>query len=103
MGDDRRVTFATEAADTVVSQQLQAAFFAEIGSRYPGWEPDHSQSAEASDFAPPTGAWIVVYLDGVAVAAEASRAPVTGSPRSDASFSTRPREATESDEPCYSN
>ncbi len=67
MGDDHRVTFATEAADTVVSQQLQAAFFAEIGSRYPGWEPGHSQSAEASDFSPPAGAWIVAYLDGVAV------------------------------------
>ncbi len=43
---------------------LQRAFFAEIASRYPGWEPGRAASAEPSDFAPPTGTWVVAYLVG---------------------------------------
>jgi len=56
--------FAAEPADTDASRALQEAFVAEIAARYPGWDPSRSQSADPSDLAAPTGAWIVAYLDG---------------------------------------
>src|SRR5579871_4244048 len=58
------VVFAVEPADSPTSLELQQRFFAEIASRYPGWEPGRSASAEPSDLAPPTGTWIVAYLAG---------------------------------------
>lgn len=64
MGGDAGLTFAIERADTDASRGLQHAFFADIASRYPGWDPGRSQSADPSDLAPPTGVWVVVYLDG---------------------------------------
>jgi GNAT superfamily N-acetyltransferase len=64
MADGDALTLTAEPADSSVSVALQQAFFAEISSRYPGWEPTSSQSVEPSDLAPPTGAWIVAYLDG---------------------------------------
>jgi GNAT superfamily N-acetyltransferase len=57
-----RLTF--EPADSDVSRELQRAFFADIASRYPGWDPDEGPSADPSELGPPGGAWVVAYLDG---------------------------------------
>jgi GNAT superfamily N-acetyltransferase len=56
-----------ERADAEVSRVLQEAFFADIASRYPGWEPASSQAVEPSDLAPPDGIWLVAYRDGRAI------------------------------------
>jgi hypothetical protein len=64
MGAGHGLRLAVEPADSDVSLALQRAFFAEVASRYPGWEPTSSQSAEPSDFSAPTGTWMVAYLDG---------------------------------------
>jgi GNAT superfamily N-acetyltransferase len=57
------LTLALERADTDTSRDLQLAFFAEIVSRYPGWDPDRAPSADPSELGPPTGAWVVAYVD----------------------------------------
>lgn len=54
-------TLAVEAADSEASLGLQQAFFADIRSRYPAWEPTASQSVEPSELAPPHGVWLVAY------------------------------------------
>lgn len=54
---------AVERADTESSLALQDAFFADIASRYPGWDPDAGPSADPSELSPPGGAWVVAYLD----------------------------------------
>ena len=64
---DSGVTVKVERADSPVSLVLQRAFFADIASRYPGWEPASSQSVEPSDLAPPHGIWLVAYRDGRAI------------------------------------
>lgn len=64
MGCDPGLTLALESADTDTSRELQRAFFADIASRYPGWDPGRSQSADPSELAPPGGAWVVAYIDG---------------------------------------
>lgn len=56
-----------EPADSDVSLALQHAFFADIASRYPGWQPSSSQSVEPSELAPPRGVWLIAYLDGIPV------------------------------------
>ena len=60
-----RVT--VERADAEVSLLLQQAFFADIASRYPGWEPASSQSVEPSDLAPPDGTWLIAWRDRRAI------------------------------------
>ena len=52
-----------EASDSPVSVELQRAYFADIASRYPGWSPDLIPSADPAEVAPPSGAWLVAYLD----------------------------------------
>jgi GNAT superfamily N-acetyltransferase len=64
---DSRVQMTIERADTDVSLVLQQAFFSDIASRYPGWEPASSQSVAPSDLAPPHGIWLVAYRDGRAI------------------------------------
>lgn len=64
MGSDGGLTLTLEPADSDASRDLQGAFFADIASRYPGWDPGKSQSAAASDLGPPRGAWVVAYIDG---------------------------------------
>jgi GNAT superfamily N-acetyltransferase len=54
-------------ADSESSLGLQSAFFADIASRYPGWEPGSSQGVEPSELAPPNGIWLVASLDLVPV------------------------------------
>ena len=61
---DGGLRLALEPPDTDVSRELQRRFFADITSRYPGWDPDEAPSADPADLNPPTGAWIVAYLDG---------------------------------------
>jgi GNAT superfamily N-acetyltransferase len=56
-----------EPADSAPSLALQQAFFADIATRYPGWSPRSSQSVEPSELAPPSGVWVVAYLDDVPV------------------------------------
>jgi GNAT superfamily N-acetyltransferase len=58
------IQVTVEGADAEVSLVLQQAFFADIASRYPGWEPTSSQSVKPSDLAPPNGVWLVAYRDG---------------------------------------
>jgi GNAT superfamily N-acetyltransferase len=64
MGGGTELTLAVEPADSPTSLVLQQAFFTEIASRYAGWEPSRSTSAEPSDLALPTGTWVVAYLAG---------------------------------------
>ncbi|HEX4518092.1 MAG TPA: GNAT family N-acetyltransferase [Gaiellaceae bacterium] len=64
MADRDSLTLSVDSADSEVSVALQQAFFTEIASRYPGWEPTSSQSVEPSELAPPTGIWIVAYRGG---------------------------------------
>jgi GNAT superfamily N-acetyltransferase len=64
MGSEPGLTLAVEPADTETSRELQRGFFAEIASRYPGWTPDRSPTADPADLGPPRGAWVVAYLDG---------------------------------------
>ena len=64
---DPRVTVTVERADADVSLTLQQAFFSDIASRYPGWEPASSQSVKPSDLEPPVGIWLVAYRDGQAI------------------------------------
>ena len=66
-GIDTAVQVTIERADAQVSLVLQEAFFADIASRYPGWEPSSSQSVEPSDLAPPHGIWLIAYRDGHAI------------------------------------
>ena len=66
-GCSDEVTLAVERADAKVSLQLQQAFFADIAERYSGWAPASSQGVLPSDLAPPTGVWVVAYLDRRAV------------------------------------
>jgi GNAT superfamily N-acetyltransferase len=61
---DLGLRLTCEAADTEVSLALQRAFFADIASRYPGWDPDQGPSADPSELGPPGGAWFIAYLDG---------------------------------------
>ena len=63
MDSDPTPTFVLEPADADVSLELQRAFFADIASRYPGWDPGRSQSAAPSELAPPRGAWVVASVD----------------------------------------
>jgi GNAT superfamily N-acetyltransferase len=62
-----RAQVTVEPADTEASLELQQAFFADIASRYPGWEPASSQPVKPSDLAPPIGIWLVAYRDGRAI------------------------------------
>jgi GNAT superfamily N-acetyltransferase len=64
MGGGADLTLAVEPADSRTSLVLQEAFFAEIASRYPGWEPGRSASVGPADLTPPTGTWLVAYLVG---------------------------------------
>lgn len=57
------LTLAAEPPDSAASIALQEAFFADVASRYPGWEPAGSQGVEPRALAPPTGIWLVAYLD----------------------------------------
>jgi GNAT superfamily N-acetyltransferase len=61
------LNLAIEPADSETSVALQQAFFSDIAGRYPGWEPASSQSVEPAELGPPTGAWLVAYVDGQAV------------------------------------
>ena len=63
MACDPELRLALEPADTATSGELQRAFFADIASRYPGWDPGRSQSADPFELGPPGGAWVVVYID----------------------------------------
>ena len=67
MPDGPAISFALEASDTRVSEELQRAYFADIAGRYPGWSPDLIPSADPAEVAPPAGAWVVAYLGDVPV------------------------------------
>jgi GNAT superfamily N-acetyltransferase len=56
-------TLRVEPADSATSLALQQAFFADIAARYPGWNPGSSQAVEPAELAPPTGVWLVAYVD----------------------------------------
>lgn len=61
------IQIAVERADADASLALQRAFFSDIATRYPGWEPGSSQPVEPSDLAPPDGIWLVAYRRGRAI------------------------------------
>jgi GNAT superfamily N-acetyltransferase len=58
---------AVESADSETSRELQRAFFAEIASRYPGFDPEEGPSAKPSELGSPGGVWMVAYVNGRAV------------------------------------
>jgi GNAT superfamily N-acetyltransferase len=60
---DSVIAIVMDASDSPVSVELQRAYFADIASRYPGWNPDLIPSADPAEVAPPVGAWLVAYLD----------------------------------------
>jgi GNAT superfamily N-acetyltransferase len=64
---DTGVRLAVQRPDAEVSRAIQQAFFADIASRYPGWQPASSQPVEPSELAPPDGVWLVAYRDGRAI------------------------------------
>jgi GNAT superfamily N-acetyltransferase len=66
-GIDTRVQVTVERVDAEVSRRLQQAFFADIASRYPGWEPASSQPVNPSELAPSVGIWLIAYRDGHAI------------------------------------
>lgn len=53
-----------ESPSSIRSQALQAAFFAEIASLYPGWAPDGVPPVEPAQLEDPAGAWAVALVDG---------------------------------------
>ena len=61
------LTLEIEPADSAASIALQGAFFADIASRYPGWRPTSSQRLEPAELAPPTGVWLIAYLEHLPV------------------------------------
>jgi len=100
---DNRVRATVERADAAVSLGLQQAFFADIASRYPGWEPASSQSVKPSDLAPPIGIWLVAYRDGHQSAAAACSGSTPRPGRSGGSSSIRPSAVVEQDADCSSS
>ena len=62
-----RLRIADDRLDSPVAAPLAQALLAEIEDRYgePDADPDH---LTADDLAPPVGAFVVAWLDGVAVA-----------------------------------
>jgi GNAT superfamily N-acetyltransferase len=53
------VTLSVERPDSPASVALQEAFFADIATRYPGWDPGSSQPVEPSELP----VWLVAYRD----------------------------------------
>ena len=64
MACDPELTLTLERVDTDTTLELQRAFFADIASRYPEYDPDLGPSADPSELEPPGGAWVVAYLAG---------------------------------------
>ena len=52
-----------ERLDGPSGEALLAAFMAEIVPLYPGWTPDTGPSATADELSPPTGLFLVAYVD----------------------------------------
>lgn len=67
MSAREHVDLRIEPADSGTSAALQSAFFEDIATRYPGWQPTSSQNVEVHALAPPRGVWLVAYLDDRAV------------------------------------
>ncbi len=53
------MTLSVERPDSPASVALQEAFFADIATRYPGWDPGSSQPVEPSELP----VWLVAYRD----------------------------------------
>ena len=62
------LTFDSRSVDDSDADRLLSGFQADIASLYEGWTPDSGPSADPADFAPPGGDFLVVSLDGEAVA-----------------------------------
>src|SRR5262249_15025577 len=63
-GREIRAVSATHADARVLIDR----YVAELRARLGGFEPERSVSAEPEEMAPPLGAFLVVYVDGVAIA-----------------------------------
>jgi GNAT superfamily N-acetyltransferase len=64
MDERASVEVRTEPFESAVAQDLVSGFEQSIRDRYEGWTPTIGPTATAADFAPPTGIFLVAYLDG---------------------------------------
>ena len=53
-----------EPADDEPGRALLAGFEREIAERYPGWDPSQGPTALPAEIGPPTGCFLVAYVDG---------------------------------------
>ena len=58
------VTISPESPDSDVSREMRKAFYADIKTRYPSWNPDEGPQADSPDLVPPFGIWLVVDCNG---------------------------------------
>lgn len=60
--------FTVERSDSPVGRPLREAFLAELGARYPGFDPARAPSAEPDELAAPHGAFLVGHAKDEPVA-----------------------------------
>jgi GNAT superfamily N-acetyltransferase len=58
------VVVRDEAADAEPGATLLGEYYAEVARRYPGWSPDTGSTASVAEMSPPSGRFLVVYVDG---------------------------------------
>ena len=58
------IEIRAERADEEPGRTLLAEFEHEIATRYPGWDPNLGPSATPAEIGPPTGLFLVAYVDG---------------------------------------
>ena len=55
-------TLREEPLDSAGAQELLRGFIADITELYPTWMPTSGPSTEPSDFKPPDGTFVVLYV-----------------------------------------
>ncbi len=60
------VVVRPEPPDREPAASLLAEYYAEVARLYPGWSPATGSTASVAEMSPPTGCFLVAYVDGVA-------------------------------------
>jgi GNAT superfamily N-acetyltransferase len=58
------VVVRAEPPDAEPGATLLAEYYAEVAARYPGWSQASGSTASAADMSPPSGRFLVAYVDG---------------------------------------
>ncbi len=58
------VVVRAEPPDGEPGATLLAEYYAEVAARYPGWSPASGSTASAAEMSPPSGRFLVAYIDG---------------------------------------